>query len=64
MLIKAMSDKRLVQALSDAENEVLRLRLELERRARARHPKLFDAVRDATRKALSKRSLMERSRID
>lgn len=63
--LKDLDDEQLLQALKDAENEVQRLRQEIRFRSVSHYgPKLFDAVGDATRKALDTPSMMERSRIE
>lgn len=63
MTLKEMSIDQLLQRLKDAEDEVAFIKLEIDARYRAEHPKLFDAVRKATRKALNAPSWMERNYI-
>jgi hypothetical protein len=61
--IKNQTDHQLLQSLDDAEKEVNRLKAELQRRLENRHPRLFRKMQSATREALNRPSMMERSRI-
>jgi hypothetical protein len=60
MNLKEMTEHQLWQALEDAENEVVRLQIELATRLRDKHPILFDAVRDETRKVLAEPSTIRK----
>jgi len=60
--LKDFNDKQLLQALQDAENEVQRLQQEIKLRGVLKYGSLFNAIGDATRKALDRPSWMDRSR--
>lgn len=63
MNIKTLTLDQLFQALSDARNEVDRMRCEIIERLTEQHPELFPVMQRVTQVALDRPSMMTRSRI-
>jgi len=61
MNLTQLTDEQLLRHLHDSELEVQRGYAELRRRADLRYPGLFDAIGNATRKALSIPSMFQRA---